>query len=304
MQKIQWTGTMPAITTAFTEKLEVDHAFTREHVKWLVDNGCTGIVPHGSLGEGATLSMDEKIALQKTCVEAIGDRVPVIPGIAALTTAEAVDLAKAAEDAGCAGLMVLPPYLYPSDWREMKAHLQAIITATKLPCLLYNNPVAYKTDFTPAQIAELANEHENVEAVKESSTDVRRVAAISELVGDRLEIGVGVDDCLVEGAAMGAKFWIAGVVSAFPHESVVLLEQAVKGNIKEIMPLYHWMLPLLRMDTVVKFVQLIKLMQQEVQMGNERVRPPRLTLTGEEREETLRIIRHAIKTRPDLSKFA
>jgi len=304
MHKINWTGTMPAITTAFTENLEVDHAFTHEHVKWLVDQGCTGIVPHGSLGEGATLSKDEKIALQKTCVEAIGDKVPVIPGIAALTTAEAIELAKAAEDNGCKGLMVLPPYLYPSDWREMKAHLQAIITATKLPCLLYNNPVAYKTDFTPAQIAELANEHENVEAVKESSTDVRRVAAITELIGDRLEIGVGVDDCLIEGAAMGAKFWIAGCVSAFPRESIILLEQAVKGNIKEVMPLYHWMLPLLRMDTVVKFVQLIKLMQQEVGMGNERVRPPRLQLTGKEREETLQIIRHAIKTRPDLSQFS
>src|ERR1044071_725075 len=296
--KMKWAGVMPATTTAFDEKLNIDHDFVAKHAKWLIDNGCTGIVTPGSLGESAALSFDEKVAIWKTVIDAVGERVPVVGAIASLSTAEAVRLAQRANDVGCSGLMVLPPYVYRSDWREMKAHVEAVFRATKLSCMLYNNPVAYGTDFLPEQIKELAAEHENFEAVKESSTDVRRITWIRELLGDRLAISVGVDDAIVEGIAVGAVGWIAGLVNALPRESVDLFNYAMNGETQKAIELYTWFLPLLRMDTVPKFVQLIKLVQEEVGMGNARVRPQRLELAGEEREEALIAIRHALATRP------
>jgi len=295
--KMKWAGVMPATTTAFDEHLEIDHEFVARHAKWLIDHGCTGIVTPGSLGESATLSFDEKLALWKTVVDAAGERVPVVAAIASLSTTEAVRLAERAADVGCSGLMVLPPYVYAGDWREMKAHVEAVFRATKLSGMLYNNPVAYGTDFLPQQIAELAAEHENFEAVKESSTDVRRVTWIQELINDRLAIFVGVDDAIVEGVVMGAVGWIAGLVNALPEESVALFNYAMERNREKAMALYKWFLPLLRMDTVPKFVQLIKLVQQEVGMGNTRVRPPRLELTGAELEDALKIIRHTLSHR-------
>jgi 4-hydroxy-tetrahydrodipicolinate synthase len=300
---IQWKGVMPATLTQFNADLSIDHALMAEHGQWLIEHGCSAIIVHGSLGEGATLSFAEKVALQKTYVAAVPDT-PIIPGIAALSTKECVDLAKAAKDNGCRGLMVLPPYLYSSDWREMKAHMTAVISATDLPCIIYNNPVAYKTDFTPVHIKQLADELPNVEAVKESSTDARRVAGIRELCGDRLTIGVGVDDCALEGFAMGAKFWITGVGDAFPAYNVKLFELGSSGRIEEAMPIYHWMLPMLRMDTVVKFVQLIKLQQNLAtggKLGNNRVRPPRLELVGTELAEATAIIELALATAPELA---
>lgn len=297
---IQWKGVMPATLTQFNADYSIDHGLMAEHGRWLVENGCTAIVAHGSLGEGATLSFGEKVALQKTYVEALPNT-PIIPGIASLSTKEAVDLAKAAKDNGCRGLMVLPPYLYASDWREMKAHMTAVIGATDLPCIIYNNPVAYKIDFTPAQIKELADELPNVESVKESSTDSRRVAGIRELCGDRLAVGVGVDDCALEGAAMGASFWITGVGGAFPKHNVKLWELGTSGQVEKAMEIYLWMLPLLRMDTVVKFVQLLKLQQALAtggKYGNTRVRAPRLELEGAELAEATAIIENAIATAP------
>lgn len=299
---IEWKGVMPATLTQFNADLTIDHALMAEHGKWLIENGCTAIVCHGSLGEGATLSYAEKVGLQKMYVEALPGT-PIIPGIASLSTKEAVDLAKAAKDNGCRGLMVLPPYLYASDWREMKAHMKAVISATDLPCIIYNNPVAYKTDFTPKHIKELADELPNVESVKESSTDARRIAGIREVCGDRLALGVGVDDCALEGAAMGAKFWITGVGGAFPKHNVKLWELGTSGKVEEAMPIYTWMLEMLRMDTVVKFVQLIKLQQNLAsggKLGNNRVRPPRLELEGKELAAATAIIEKAIATAPAL----
>jgi 4-hydroxy-tetrahydrodipicolinate synthase len=211
-----------------------------------------------------------------------------------------VALAKAAADAGCEGLMVLPPYVYLGDWRETKAHVSAIFEATPLSCMLYNNPVAYGTDFLPEQIHELAAEHENLKAVKESSTDVRRVAAIRAIEDGRLHIFVGVDDAIVEGIAAGATGWIAGLVNAMPVESVALFDYAIQGKTKEAFELYRWFLPLLRMDTVPKFIQLIKLVQKEVGEGNTNVRPPRLEIAGEELSAARRVIQEALATRPSL----
>ena len=290
-------GVIPAITTPFRPDGAVDHAALAAHARWMLGHGCTGLVPCGSLGEGATLGFEEKLAVIRTCVQA-AEGLPVIPGIAALATAEAVRLARAAAEAGAQGLMVLPPYVYVGDWPEMRAHVEAVIDATPLPCLLYNNPVAYRVDFVPEQIAELAARHANLMAVKESSTDARRVAAIRALIGDRLSLGVGVDDCLMEALAMGASFWIAGLVNAFPKESVELFELTRAGKLEQAFRLYAWFLPLLRMDTVPKFVQLIKLVQQEMGWGNESMRAPRAVLAGAEREAALAALKLALATRP------
>jgi 1-pyrroline-4-hydroxy-2-carboxylate deaminase len=296
---MNWTGVISAITTAFNPDYSVDHAFVGKHAQWQVEHGCDGVVAPGSLGESATLSFDEKVAILKTLVTALGAK-PVVAGIASLSTAEGVALARAAEQAGCAGLMVLPPYVYASDWREMKAHVQAILRATGLSCMLYNNPPAYRTDFLPEQIAELAAEHANLHAVKESSGDARRVTALKTLCGERLTLFVGLDDVVVEGVRAGAVGWIGGLTNALPRECVALFRHAMRGETGQAEALYRWFLPLLRMDTTVKFVQLIKLVQQEVGMGNERVRGPRLTLTGTEREAALATIRAALATRPKL----
>jgi 4-hydroxy-tetrahydrodipicolinate synthase len=295
---IRFEGVMPAITTPFNDDLSIDHGAAKANVRWLVEAGCKAIVPCGSLGEGATLTFAEKLALIETCAKAVD--VPVIPGIAALSTLEAVQLARAAEAHGARALMVLPPYVYSTDWREMKAHVTAVISATRLPCVVYNNPVAYRTDFSPSQIVELAREFDNVVAVKESSTDVRRITALKAQAGDRLALGVGVDDCLVEGVAAGAQFWIAGLVDALPHESVRLFELARAGRWEEAAALYAWFLPLLRLDTVPKFVQLIKLVQERLGVGRALVRPPRLPLTGAELDAAETVINRALASRPQL----
>jgi len=297
---IQWRGVIPAITTPFNEDLSIDHGFLAYHCRWMIDHGCTGIVTPGSLGEAATLTFDEKVSVLKTCVEATGDRAPVIAGISSLSTAEAVKLAQTAESVGCKGLMVLPPYVYRGDWAEMRYHVDAILGATRLSCMLYNNPVSYGTDFLPEHIRELSREHANLHAIKESSTDVRRVTAIRALIGDWLSLFVGVDDAIVEGIGAGAVGWIAGLVNALPKESVALFNYAKAGETEKTFKLYRWFLPLLRMDTVPKFVQLIKLVQTELGMGNPRVRPPRLQLTGQEFEQARATIRTALENRPSL----
>ena len=302
---MNWHGVIPAITTPFTAGLTVDHEFLAEHARWMLSSGCTGVVGLGSLGEAATLAFDEKLAILRTLVEAAAGRTPVVSAISALSTAEAVRLAHAAADAGCSGLMVLPPYLYRGDWRETRAYMSSILSATPLSCMLYNNPVAYGTDFLPAQIHELADAHPNLHAVKESSTDVRRVAAIRALasteIPERLRIFVGVDDAIVEGIAAGATGWIAGLVNAFPAESVALFDHALAGRTEQAFALYRWFLPLLRLDTVPKFVQLIKLVQEEVGHGSARVRPPRLELAGEELALTRKLVHDALSNRPALS---
>lgn len=296
---MQWKGVMPAMTTCFDENLQVDHDFMAKHANWMIDNGCTGLIMLGSLGEAATLATDEKVAILRNMVQTVGQRVPVVAAISSLSTQESVELAKAAADAGCSGLMVLPPYVYKGDWREMKTYLGEVIGATPLSCMLYNNPISYGTDFLPGQIAELAAEHSNLNAVKESSTDVRRITAIRTLT-TKLSIFVGVDDAIVEGISAGATGWVAGLVNAFPKESVALFDLASAGKHAEAFALYRWFLPLLRMDTVPKFIQLIKFVQQEVGMGSARVRGPRMEIIGPELQEAHTTLEHALKTRPAL----
>jgi len=267
----------------------------------LVRAGCTGIVALGSLGEGGSLSFDEKKAVLRLCKEALAGRASLVAGVAALTTADAVRLAELAREQSADGLMVLPPYVYKGDWRETRAHFEAVISETLLPCMLYNNPIAYGTDVLPEQLVELAAALPNLLAVKESSADVRRVSAVRAIAGGRLAILVGVDDLIVEGIAAGAVGWIAGLTDALPVESVRLFELARAGRTDEARAIYDWFLPLLRLDTVPKFVQLIKLVQAETGLGSETVRPPRLPLTGAERDSALKLIREALARRPRLA---
>jgi 1-pyrroline-4-hydroxy-2-carboxylate deaminase len=295
---MKWTGVLPAITTCFRSGSRIDHGFMADHCQWLIENGCTGVVALGSLGEGATLEPDEKTAILNNCTKALKGRAAVVAAISSLTTAESARLAKAAADAGCDGLMVLPPYVYRGDWREMKEHVSAVFQATRLSCMLYNNPLAYGTDFLPEQIQELAGENDNLGAVKESSADVRRISAIRALIGERLALLVGVDDAILEGIGAGAVGWIAGLANALPRESVDLFNHGVAGNASEAFELYRWFLPLLRLDTVPKFVQLIKLVQEDLGVGNADVRPPKLRLAGAELEATRKLIQDSIEARP------
>ncbi len=225
-----------------------------------------GIILAGSLGEGATLALDEKIDVIRACVDALAGKASVVPGWPH-STRGAVEPARAAEAAGSDGLMVSLPYAYATDWYEMKAHVSAVIAATKLPCMLYNNPLAYRADYLPEHVVELAEQHSNLAAVKESSADVRRVTELRRLLGDRIEVLVGVDDLIVEGIAAGATGWVAGLVNAFPHESVHLFDLARDGHHDSARELYEWFLPLLRLVTVPKLVQLIKLVQESVGHG-------------------------------------
>jgi 4-hydroxy-tetrahydrodipicolinate synthase len=296
MERADWAGVFAAITTPFGEDDRVDEGFLEQHVRWLIGSGVRGIVALGSLGEAATLEPGEKVRVLEVCRRAAGDA-HLIAGVSGMSTAECVRLASAARDAGCDGLMVLPPYVYRGDWRETEAHFSAVITATPLSCMLYNNPIAYGTDLSAQDIAALGR-HANVHAVKESSGDVRRLTALRSALGDRLALFAGLDDMAAEAASMGADGWIAGLVNALPAESVRLFELARAGRRRETLALYSWFLPLLRFDVVPKFVQLIKLVQEQAGVGSERVRPPRLPLVGTERAAALEVIRQALANRP------
>jgi 4-hydroxy-tetrahydrodipicolinate synthase len=300
MTQPEWAGVFPAITTPFGPDGQVDEAFLARHVAWLLDAGCRGVVALGSLGEGATLSFDEKVRVLEVCRTVTAGRVPLVASISGLATGVCVSLAKAAAGAGCDGLMVLPPYVYRGDWREMEAHFSSVLDATPLSCMLYNNPIAYGTDLSAEQVEELARKHHNVHALKESSGDVRRITAVRALLGSRLALFAGLDDLILEAVAVGADGWVAGLVNALPAESVELFKLAKAGRMDSALSLYAWFLPLLRFDTVPKFVQLIKLVQAEVGMGSEAVRAPRMALSAAEKKEALAVVRQRLSHRVDL----
>jgi dihydrodipicolinate synthase/N-acetylneuraminate lyase len=298
LNKKDWAGVFPAMTTPFKADLSVDYDAFATQARWMVESGCNGIVVLGSLGESATLTREEKIEIVKHAKRALSGKGFVVAGISGLSTAEAVWLAKEAYRAEADGLMVLPPLLYRSDWRETKAHLSAIFAATPLTAMLYNNPVAYGTNVTAEQMMELRQRNSNFEAVKESSGDIRSVTAINQIAQDSLALFVGMDDVLVESVAAGAIGWIAGLVNALPEETVRLFTLAQSAPSRELDELYKWFLPLLRLDTVPKFVQLIKLVQEENGGPIARVRPPRLPLAGSELDEVLTLTRKSLAARP------
>lgn len=297
---IQWAGVFSAITTPFTPDDAVDTDALAKHAAWLIDEGVSGIVTCGSLGEGATLSMDERKRVFDTCLDAVGGRAFVVASISARATKDAVALARHVESQGGHGLMVLPPYVHRGPWHEMCDHVRAVMDATALSCMLYNNLPAYGVDFTTERILELADACPSLHAVKDSGGDVRRLSALRSVAGDRIATFAGLDDMALEAGLAGAQGWIAGLVNAFPAESVALFERAREGQRRAAFELNRWFLPLLQLDTVPEFVQLIKQVQAAVGWGTERLRLPRKPTTGLLREQTTRILEEALATRPDV----
>jgi 4-hydroxy-tetrahydrodipicolinate synthase len=299
--RVDWHGVFPAATTAFRADGSLDLAATERHFRALVEAGMHGLVVIGTVGENHSLEVPEKLDVLRAAVRAAGGRVPVLAGVAQNTTALACRFSKQAAEAGADGLMVLPAMVYPADGREAVAHFRAVARATKLPILVYNNPVSYKVDLSPEMLAELADEPTLV-AVKESSDNPRRVTDLVNAVGDRYVLFGGVDDLMLESVVLGCTGWISGLVNAFPAESRKLWDLATAGRLDEALPIYRWFTPLLHLDTHPKLVQYIKLAMAETGMGTETCRAPRLPLVGEERTRILGIIRRALASRPGAAK--
>jgi len=296
--RVHWKGVIATLTTPFNDDLNVDHRLLADHCRWLAEHGVAGIMPAGAMGEVAVLSHAEKRQIFETCVGAVGERLPVIPKIATVSTVEAIALAKHARAVGCHGLMVAPPEVPMADWREIRAHLAAVFSATDLPCMLSNQRAPYRVEFTPEKIEDLAAEFPQLKAVNETGGDAARISAIRERLGHRLQVFTCVGDAVVDGIGAGASGWISCLVNAFPAESVALYRHVTEGRVREASELYEWFLPLLRMDSVPKYVQLVKLAQEQVGRGSSRVRPPRLSLAGEEFRGALATIGKALATRP------
>jgi 1-pyrroline-4-hydroxy-2-carboxylate deaminase len=293
----RWTGIFPAVTTQIRRDQSLDLEATARHLEVLIASGVSGLVMLGSLGENTALEPEEKRQVVQMAVEVSRGRVPVLSGVAECSTAAACRYAREVERLGADGLMVLPAMVYKADARETVAHFRAVARSTGLPILCYNNPIAYGVDLTPAMFAELADEP-NLVAIKESSGDTRRFTEIRRQVGDQYTLFVGLDDLALEGALLGAEGWVTGLGLAFPRESQHLWQLVTGGQLEKAREVYRWYLPLLQLDTQVKFVQYIKLAIQEVGLGAEWVRAPRLPLEGAEREAVLGIIRRGIETRP------
>lgn len=294
MTRVDWTGVFPAVTTPFRPDHSLDREALHHHVNWLADVGCQGIVALDAMGEGTSLTDHERVRVLNTCRYATRDRLPLVASIFGTSTAECVARAHTAYAAGCDGLMVAPPQGYRGDWREVDAHLSAVLAATPLSCILYNHPDDCGTDLAPIEIAALAHRHVNLHAVKESSGDVRRITAIRQHLGDRVALLAGVDDLIVESVAMGATGWVASLANALPDEVLKLFDISMEGRPEEGRVIYDALLPLLRLDSAPKYVQLVKLVQAEVGRGSARVRPPRLELDGAELDLATLLIRASL----------
>jgi 4-hydroxy-tetrahydrodipicolinate synthase len=297
--KPHWSGVFPACTTQLKRDQSLDLPATARHLEALIDSGVSGLIMCGSLGENQTLDPGEKRAEMRCAVETARGRVPVLSGVAESSTAAAVRYVRDVEQLGAGGVMLMPPMSYKGDPRESVAYFRAVASDSALPIMIYNNPVSYANDLTPALFAELADEEKFV-ALKESSGDPRRVTELHNAVGTRFALFIGVDDLLLETSIVGVDGWVAGAGNAFPRENQRLWELTRAGRWDEARELYRWFQPLLKLDTHVHFVQYIKLCEQETGLGAEWVRAPRLPVTGEERRQVLRIIREAIKMRPRL----
>ena len=295
--KSYWKGVFPAITTQMKRDGALDLDATARHVQVLLDSGVAGIIFLGSLGENQAMTAIEKRQFIGTMVKVVNGRVPVLSGVAESSTAEACRYVRDIERLGADGCMLMPAMLYKGDAREILTYFRTTAQATGLPIMIYNNPISYANDITPQLFAELASQ-KNFVALKESSGDTRRITDIRNLLGNRYSIFTGVDDLLLESAALGIDGWVAGSGIAFPKENQRLWELTRRGEWDKARALYRWFTPLLHLDVHTKFVQYIKLAVQEAGLGSEWVRPPRLPLTGTERQQILRIIRDSIKRRP------
>ena len=297
--KVNWSGVFPALTTQFRPDQSLDIAATAKHLDTMIQAGIHGVILLGSVGENTALEYDEKLTVLRELKQVVRGRIPVLTGVAEYTTALACRYARDAEKIGVDGLMVLPAMVYKADGREAMTHFRTVARSTALPVMVYNNPVSYYVDVTPEMFAQLADEP-NLVAIKESSENVRRITDLVNITGDRYILFSGVDDLVLESVLLGVKGWVAGLVNAFPHENQALWELATSGQWEKARELYRWYTPLLHLDTKIKLVQYIKLAMAETGLGSEIVRAPRLPIEGAEREATLKIIRHAIATRPAL----
>jgi 4-hydroxy-tetrahydrodipicolinate synthase len=302
MLKSDFRGVLPAITTKMAADQEVDLDAVRADVDFQIESGVDGVIVCGSLGEASSLEREEKLAIAKAAIEAAAGRKPILLTIAEDSTRVAAALATEAEKAGVEGLMVLPAMRYPADDREVVAHYRAVAAASSLPIIIYNNPIAYGIDVSAAMLEEMADEPKFV-AVKESTGDTRRINETIAALSDRYQLLTGVDDLALESLILGCSGWIAGLVVAFPRETVAIYRLAQQGRIAEALEIYRWFLPLLHMDIGPKFVQNIKLVEAIVRGTSPVTRAPRLPLVGAEAAHVRAVTEAGLRTRPDLAKY-
>lgn len=294
--QLNWNGIYPAITTKFNEHGDLDLAAFETNMNAQIDAGIHGVVLGGTLGEASTLLNSEKLKLVEKTLDVAGDKIPVILNIAEQSTSDAVAAAKDAQKTGASGLMLLPPMRYKADDRETVEYFKAVASATTLPIMIYNNPIDYGIEVTLDMFDELI-EYENIQAVKESTRDITNVTRMTNRFGNRIKILCGVDTIALEALLLGASGWVAGLVCAFPRETVAIYELAKSGHIDEAIQIYRWFMPLLELDINPKLVQNIKLAEVATGIGTEYVRKPRLKLAGEERKHVQNVIDNALKTR-------
>jgi dihydrodipicolinate synthase/N-acetylneuraminate lyase len=299
---IDWKGVFPALTTKFDSQDNLDLLAFEKNLNAQLDAGVEGVILGGTLGESSVLTLEEKETLVKFCIEKADGRVPVVINIAEGATGEAVKQAKLAKEWGAEGLMLLPPMRYKTDHRETVTYFRTVADATDLPTILYNNPVDYKTEITLDIFDELTD-IPTIQAVKESTRDVTNVTRMINRFGERFKILCGVDTLAMEELLLGAHGWVAGLVCAFPAETVAIYKLVKANKVQEAVAVYRWFMPLLEMDIHAKLVQYIKLAEAQAGIGTEYVRAPRLTLTGKERAYILNIINSALATRPTLPEY-
>ena len=295
--QVDWQGVYPAVPTQFNEDFSLDIKGTQKHVEALLSEGIHGLVMLGTIGENCSLSLDEKIQVLQATDEVNKGSVPLLNGIAEYTTAGACETAVAAAKVGVDGFMVMPAMVYNSDRRETVNHFKTVASATDLPVMCYNNPPVYKVDITPEMFEDLA-EVENIVCIKEAAGDTRRITDLFNKFKDRYIIFSGLDDVALESILLGCTGWISGLVDAFPRENGLMWDAATSGNWDKALEIYRWYMPMLHFDSHPKLVQYVKLASAEMGYGTEIVRPPRLPLIGEQREEALKIIRESAATRP------
>jgi len=298
---IAWKGVFPAVTTQFKEDMSIDLADTQRVVDDLIRDGVDGVIALGTVGENNSLEYAEKVSVLKAIVEVVNGRVPVITGVSEYDPKRASAYAVAAEEAGADGLMLLPPMVYVPKPAELVYHFKTVAASVGLPIMLYNNPPAYRTVINADVLAELVDV-KNIVAIKESAPDPRRFTDMTNAFGDRFVLFAGLDDVALEGLMLGARGWVSGLTNAFPEESVELVAAFERGDMETALAIYRWFMPLLHLDAEHDLVQSIKLAEQVMGRGSERVRPPRLPLTGARRAEVIAMVEKAAATRPTLNK--
>ena len=292
-----WSGVFPAATTQFAAAMQVDLPATQRVQKALLDDGVHGLVLMGTVGEGNSLSAEEKRRVLRAAVEVSAGKVPVVVGVSEFTTATAANFARDAERLGADGLMVLPAMVYVPTAAELEYHFRAVAEASGLPIMLYNNPPSYRVNIDIATLRRLADVP-NIVSIKESAPDTRRITDIINEFGERFVVFAGLDDVAFEALTLGAKGWVSGLTNAFPAESLRFYQALRRGDLDDARRIYRWFMPLLHLDAEHDLVQSIKLAEQIMGRGSERVRPPRLPLAGERRAAVTSMIERARDTRP------